>query len=273
VYRSNLNRVHINREGGDIVKKTALLVALSALLLSAMIAPVLAGPSDVVINVGDWFKYERKVPRWESIDPFLVEGYIGPLSLADNQTNYVLYTVTDITPSGSANNVTFLVTYNWKNGSETTETMVESVSNASTGIFMIGANMNAGDMVSDWWLFFDFMDYPPRYINETFDFVNPDGTRPTNKLEYNDFEIFGSLYNYTFWFDKATGIRVYYLNEGNVVEFGEQAAYIYTVEWNLVESSISGMYIPEVFTTIAMLVILSASTASIVLYRRKKLLI
>jgi len=246
------------------------LSTLSALLLFAMIAPVLAGPSDVVVQVGDWFKYERKVPRWESVDPFLPEGYFGPLSLADNQTNYVLYAVTDITPSGDATNVTFLVTYNWMNGSETTETMIESVSTMNTNIFMIGADMSAGQMVSDTWSFFGMFDYPQRFINETFDFVNPDGTRAINRCIYTDFDLFGSLYNYTFEWDKATGMRTYYKNEGDVGAFGESNEYIYTVEWTLIESSVSGLYIPEAFTTAVMLVILSASTISVVLHRRKR---
>jgi hypothetical protein len=83
---------------GKTMKKIALISVLSLLLLSLMIAPVMAGPTDVVINVGDWFKYEAKVTQWVSTDPFLPDGYYGPLSVADNQTNSILYTVTAITP-------------------------------------------------------------------------------------------------------------------------------------------------------------------------------
>ncbi len=255
------------------MKKTILLAALSLLLLSAMIAPVMAGPTDVVVQVGDWFKYEREVTEWDSTDPFLPEGYFGPLSLADNQTNYVLYTVTDITPvtePAAGTNVTFLITYNWKNGSETTETMVEHVSTANTNIFMIGANMNAPDKVSDAWLFFGFFDYPERDITRTFDYVNPIATRATNELNYT-VDIFGSIYTYTMWWDKATGMRVYYENHGDVAAFGESAEYSYTVVWELVDSSIDDLiYVPEMLTTAVMLLIISASTASIVLNRRKK---
>jgi hypothetical protein len=256
------------------VKKTVLLAALSLLLLAAMIAPVMAGPTDVVVQVGDWFKYERSVTEWDSTDPFLPEGYFGPLSLADNQTNYVLYTVTDITSvtePAAGKNVTFLVTYNWKNGSETTETMVEHVSTANQNIFMIGANMEAPQMVSDAYLFFGFFDYPARYLNRTFDFVNPSATRATNELNYT-IDLFGSLYTYTMWWDQATGMRVYYENHGDVAAFGESAEYSYTVVWKLVDSSIDDLiYVPEMLTTAVMLLILSASTASIVLYRRKRL--
>ena len=252
------------------MKKTALLTALSVLLLSAMIAPVVAGPTDVVVQVGDWFKYEVKVTKWISTDPFLPEGFYGPLSLADNQTNYILYTVTAITPYSGVSNVTFTITYNWKNGSVTTGTLEEMVSTANTNIFMIGANMNAPEKVSDAWLFFGFFDYPQRGITRTFDFANPKATRATNECNYT-IDIMGSIYNYTMWWDKATGMRVYYENSGDVGAIFT-AAYSYTVVWKLVDSSIANLlYIPEMFTPVLLLLMLGASTISIVLYRRKKL--
>jgi hypothetical protein len=253
------------------MNKIALLTALSVLLLSAMIAPVLAGSTDVVVHVGDWFKYERKVTKWVSVDPFLPEGYFGPLSLADNQTNSIVYTVTAITPVTGATNVTFLITYNWKDGNVTTETLEETVSIASQDIFMIGANMNAPQLVSDAYLFFGFFDMPARYINRTFDYANPKATRATNELNYTS-ELFGSFTNYTMWWDKATGIQVYGEDSGEAPEFGSQSAYSYTRVWKLVDSSIDNLlYIPEIFTPIMLLLMLGASTASIVLYRRKKL--
>ena len=260
------------------MKKTALLVALSALVLSAMIAPVLAGDSDVVIDVGDWFRYEWEVTRWISTDPFLPEGYWGSLLLADNETTSILYSVTDITPSGDATNVTFLVTYNWKNGSETTETMVESVSNTNTGqqghrLILIGADMSAGEVISESHDFLDmgFFDYPQRYINRTFDFANPTATRATNECNYT-LHIMDDVYNFTMWWDKATGMCIYYECHGNCAEFMTMAAYEFSLVGKLVDSSIDDIaYIPEAFTAAVMLVMLSASTVLIVLSRRGKL--
>ena len=73
------------------MKKIVFLTGFSVLLLlSAMTVPALAQPLDVGVQVGDWFKYEAKVTQWESEDPFLPEGFVGPLSLADNETNYIL---------------------------------------------------------------------------------------------------------------------------------------------------------------------------------------
>lgn len=250
------------------MKKTILTVLLSVFLLSALTVPALAQSLDVGVEVGDWFKYEAKVTQWESDDEFLPEGFIGPLSLAENETNFILYTVTDITPVDGGSNVTFSVTYDWKNGSVTEETLVESVTTANTNIFMIGANMSEGDLVSDVWNFFDIMDYPARYINETIDFENPDGTRETNVVEYH-LDVGGTPYDYTFYWDKATGMRLYYENYGDVPAIFT-AAYEYTVIWELVDSSVETLYIPDLTGPI-MLLTLIAITIPIVLHKRKTL--
>ena len=135
---------------------------------------------------------------------------------------------------------------------------------------MIGTNMAAPEKVSDAWLFFGFFDYPQRSITRTFNFANPKATRATNECNYT-IDIMGSIYNYTMWWDKATGMRVYYENSGDVGAIFT-AAYSYTVVWKLVDSSIANLlYIPEMFTPVMLLLMLGASTISIVLYRRKKL--
>jgi hypothetical protein len=75
------------------------------------------------------------------------------------------------------------------------------------------------------------------------------------------------------WWDKATGMRIYYENSGEVGAIFT-AAYTYTVVYKLVDSSINNVsYIPETFTPILLLLMLGASTASIVLYRRRKIFI
>lgn len=253
------------------MKKTILIVLLSVFLLSALTVPALAQDLDVGVEVGDWFKYEAKVTQWESDMEFLPPDFVGPLTLADNETNYILYTVTDITPVDGGNNVTFTITYDWKNGSVTEGTYEESVTTANQQIFMIGANMEEGDMVSDTFDFLGmgFFDYPVRYINETIDFENPDGTRETNVVECS-IEIFGSPYDYLFYWDKATGMRLYYEEHGDVVAFGEQDAYVYTRIWELVESSVETLYIPDLTGPI-MLLTLIAITIPIVLHKRKTL--
>ena len=259
---------------GKIMEQKMLLIPLAMLLLFALVAPALAQKELIGIQVGDWFKYEAKVPQWVSTMTFLEDDYIGPLTLAENETNYILYTVTDIATGAEADTVTFTVQYDWKNGSVTYDTLVEEVSTADTVIFMIGANMTPGDMVSDTW---DFLGtgwyYPARYINETIDFVNPNATRETNVLNY-DIAIFEAPYEYIFYYDKATGMRVYYYNHGDVpeIDFGTgepQPAYEYTVVWELVDSSVEGVLIPE-FTGPTMLLMTMAITISIAILHRRK---
>ncbi|MGD2066206.1 MAG: hypothetical protein PVI43_03440 [Candidatus Bathyarchaeota archaeon] len=241
------------------MKKIVFLIGFSVLLLLAMTVPALAQPLDVGVQVGDWFKYEAKVTQWESTDPFLPDGYMGPLSLADNETNYILYTVTEITPGDGGSNVTFNVTYDWKNGSVTEAPYTENVSTANTQIFMIGANMTEGEMVSDTWDFFGFFTYPPRYLNESILFENDDGIRETNVVEY-PIDIGGTPYEYTFYWDKETGMRLYYYNHGDVPELFT-AAYEYTVIWELVESSYETVYVPELSPSVMLLAFFAITIA------------
>lgn len=256
------------------MKKITLLLTLSVLLLSTMIAPVMAGATDVAIQVGDWFEYQARITQWISEAPFLPEGYMGPLTLADNQTNSIRYTVTAITPTtepATGNNVTFTVTYNWKNGTVTEGTLVEHVSTKNQNIFMIGANMNAPDKISDT---FDFLgmgifDYPERVITRTFNYTNPTATRATNECNYT-VEIFGSPYDNSMWWDKETGMRVYYESHGNVVAFGESPAHEYTLIYELVDSNIEDLpLIPEALTPILMLLSTAAVIAGALCLRKQ----
>lgn len=241
------------------MKKIALILTISILLLSATIAPAMAGPTDVTIQVGDWFKYEAKVTQWISEDPFLPDGYYGPLTLADNQTTSIVYTVTEIVPTtvpATGKNVTFAITYNWKNGTVTTGTLVEHISTMNQNIFMIGANMNAPDKVSDAYSFFGMADYPQRDITRTFDRQYPSGTRATNECNIT-VNLFSTDYDYAMQWDKATGVRVYYKNHAAVGAMFS-AAYEYTLEYNLVDSSVTGLQIPETITPILLLLLTAA---------------
>ncbi len=257
------------------MKKIILPAGLSILLLLAMATPVMAY-GHVGVKVGDWFKYQARVTQWVSTMTFLPDNYIGPLILAENETNYIMYNVTDVTPGTGGDNVTFLITYAWKNGTVTYATMVENVSTADTFIFMIGANMTAGDMVSDTW---DFLGlglymYPARYINATINLVNPNATRETNVLNYS-VNIFGAPYEYVFYWDRATGMRVWYWNHGNVpaIDFGgvTQPAYEYTVVWELIDSSVSGLLIPDLTGPILLLTTMLITIPIALLHRRKKI--
>jgi hypothetical protein len=252
------------------MKKTILIVLLSVLLLSAMAVPAMAQDMTLGVSVDDWFEYEVKIALWESDDPFLPEGYYGPLSLADNETTSIVYTVTDITPVTGGNNVTFTITYNWRNGSVTEGTSVTPVSTevGSLYTFLTGANLEAGDLVIDTFSFFGMTEIPPQYINETIMVEYPDESRETNVLEYSAPEMFGSFYDYTTHFDKETGICVYYENHGEVAGFGGSNPYNYTLVWQLVNSSVENLYVPDLTGPI-MLLTLIAVTIPIILHKRK----
>ncbi|MGD9130625.1 MAG: hypothetical protein PVH73_03520 [Candidatus Bathyarchaeota archaeon] len=251
------------------MKKTILIVLLSLFLISTLTVPALAQDMTVGVSVGDWFKYEHRVTRWESEDPFLPDGYYGPLTLADNQTNFIQYTVTDITPVAGGNNVTFEITYDWENGSVTTGSLVETVTVDNQNIYMIGANLEPDDIVSNThdWLGMGFFQYPTRFINETIATEYPTATRDTNVCEYT-LDLMGTPYDYIYRWDKATGMRSYYESGGDVAESQWASAYNYTVVSELVDSSVAELAIPE-FTGVIMLSLLIAITIPVVVYKRK----
>jgi len=64
------------------MKKKILLIPFAVLLLSAMMAPALAQAGLIGVQVGDWFKYEAKVPFYESEGPF--PPPLSPLNLFEN---------------------------------------------------------------------------------------------------------------------------------------------------------------------------------------------
>jgi hypothetical protein len=78
----------------------------------------------------------------------------------------------------------------------------------------------------------------------------------------------GTPYNYTFYWDKETGMHLYYENSG-IVPVIFTAAYNYTVIWELVESSYESVYVPEL-TGPVMLLVFIAITVSIDICRLKR---
>lgn len=245
------------------MKKRILPTGLSILLLLAIAVPAMA-QQDVGVEVGDWFKYEVKVTQFESTGSF--PPPMGPLTVADNETNYIMYNVTGIVDDV----INFTVTYNWKNGSVTYADIDENVTN-SMGLMAIGANMTEGEMVRDEFDFLGIMTWPAAYLNASIMLVNPNATRETNVLNYS-LVIIGSTYDYFYYWDKVTGMRVYYENHGDVEDltaYGGGPAYIYTVTWELVDSSVDGLLIPDLTGTIILLTIMTI-TVPIVLLRRRK---
>lgn len=247
--------------------KIILPAGLSILLLLAMVAPAMA-QQDVGVEVGDWFKYEVKVTQFESTGPF--PPPMGPLTLADNETNYIMYNATGIVDDV----INFTVTYNWKNGTETYDDFDENVT-FSNVMLAIGANMTEGEMVRDTFLFFGFFQWPALYLDASIMLDNPNATRETNTLEYS-VDILGSLYDYLLYWDKATGMRVYYENHGDVLDmtaYGGGPAYEYTVVWELVDSSVEDLLVPDLTGPILLLTLMTITVPIVILHRRKRIVI
>jgi hypothetical protein len=260
------------------MKKTILLTAFSVLLLSAMLLPSLCQALTVGVQVGDWFKYEGTLVSWEADEgvPFPPSQYDTDV-LTYNMSDWFKYTVTAI----DGETVTFEIVTHWKNGSETTETIVDDMANSFT-MMCIGTNLGPGDQVRpeyDWTETFGFpWIWGARTLNASEQDPYAGGTREANVLDWWMPPIFGDpTTRQIYHWDKDTGIQTLYETHSAQTAYDDQfqpiGDYSYVTRRVLVDSSVEGLVIPEVFTTIVMLMILSASTATIVLYRRKKIFI
>ena len=255
------------------MKKTAFLTVLSVLFLSAVLLPSLCQALTVGVQVGDWFKYEGELVSWEA-DPAVP---IPPNEYATevvtyNTTDWFKYTVTAI----NGENVTFEVVTHWTNGSETTETLEEDMANSFT-LMCIDTDLGPGDVVRaeyDWSAVFGFAwIWPARTLNASTDDPYVGGTRTANVLDWWHppfFEGADPTTRQIYHWDEATGIQTLYETQtsGDVYseDFSELiGSYSYVTRRVLVDSSVEGLVVPEVFTAIVMLVILGASTVSIVL--------
>ena len=109
---------------------------------------------------------------------------------------------------------------------------------------------------------------PARYLNTSIMLVTDNGTRATNVLDH-DSDIFGNIFHYTYYWDKETGIQVYFQNSVTDALDENSKVYSYNCTMELINSS-SGIIIPE-FTAAVMLSTFVAITIPIVLYRRKKM--
>ncbi len=261
------------------MKKTVLLTTLSLLLLFAMLLPSLCQALTVGIEVGDWFKYEGELVSWVA-DPGVP---IPPNEYATevvtfNTTDWFRYTVTAI----DGGNVTFEEVTHWSNGTETTATepLVDDMENSFT-MMCISTDLGPGDVVRpefDWSEILFPWIWPARILNATTDDVYAGGTRTANVLDWWHPPLFEGMEPSTrqvYHWDEATGIQTLYETHSSGDAYDESftliGSYSYVTRRVLVDSSITGLVIPEVFTAIIMLVILGASTASIILSKRKKL--
>jgi len=250
------------------MKKTILLIVLSMLLLCAMAVPALAQYDwDVGIAVGDWFLYEGTLLFYDSATVPFPPPYLEYLQVYA-ESDWMNYTVIDITPGDGGDNVTFSVLTHWSNGTETTSELVDNMTSSMT-LMVIGANLADYTEIRPE---YDILGWPmpARYLNESFMLDTDNGTRETNVLDH-DSDIFTNIYHYIYYWDKETGIQVYFENYATDVVTEEGQPYSYKCKLDLVNSS-SGVIVPDL-TGPVMLSAFIAITVPIVLYKRKKLLI
>jgi len=252
------------------MKKIILLTVFSVLLLSIMIVPSLSQEWTVGVNVGDWFMYEGTLVLWEADPgvPFPPNEYA--LILQEyNVTDWYTYTVTDIVGA----NVTFEVLTHWSNGTETTSILEEDIT-TSFSMMVIGANLEPGTQIReefDWEPIIGFpMIWPPRTLNETIMVEYEAGTREMNVLDWVHPPTFGYTPQIYHW-DKENGIQTYYQVDSTATDFASGGEYTYIAKFQLVDSSINVLVIPEYPAGTVMLLVFIAITVSIDLYRRKKL--
>ena len=242
------------------MKKKSFLPILFVFMLSAMVVPALAQYDwDVGVQVGDWFLYEGTLEYWEDYgnETLFPPAYLEYLQVY-NETDWMNYTVTGITD----NVVTFEVVYHWTNGTETTSTLDDDMY-TSMSLMVIGANLADGTEVREEYLLLDFWPMPARVLNSSILL----GTQVTNVLDHPS-DIFGNVFYYTYYWDKQTGIQVYFQNNGTDVTDQWFTPYSYRCKLELTDSK-AGNIVPE-FSAVVMLATLMVITIPIVLYRRKK---
>jgi hypothetical protein len=243
------------------IKKTVLLTTLTALLLSVVFfAPMCQAEYEWVVgvNVGDWFKYKGTLVEYDADEgvPFPPNSMLAYL-VTYNESEWFSRTVINV----SGTTITWDAVTHWKNGSETTSTSSDDIA-SSLWHSAIGANMEVGDQVAA-----PFAGILSEcIIDETVDWEYEDTTRAANHAWKNGTGM--NTYLQYYW-DKATGANVKYISEGTAVTAQGNATYYAVGE--LIDSGV--WVVPESHTWTAMLLMATASTISIVLYKRRKLFI
>ena len=247
-------------------KKITLAMLLSVFMLSVLVVPSLSQDVTVGVSVGDWFMYETTILDW-TVDPgvpFPPDQYTEFL-YTYNETDWQKYTVTDIVGT----TVTFEVLSHWKNGTETTSELTIDITSDQTNFWVIDANLESGDQLRDEFYLFDFLYFPPRYLNDSILVDYETETREVNVLDYEQptVNMEDSIHSTMLW-DKESGVLVKMeAIMNNTSSLGQKYFAIYEIE--LVDANL--WVIPEFPTGTVMLLVFVAVTVSIAVYRRKKL--
>jgi len=248
------------------MKKILPAMLLSVFLLSAMTVPALSQYDwDVGIKVGDTFRYVGTLHFWEGNASFPPMGMGLEYLQTYNESDWEEWTVTDIEEFI----VTFDVTTHWKNGTETVDYLVEDMT-SSFAIHVIGANLTEGTEIRPETTHIG-QPVAARYLNASIMREYQSGPRETNVFIY-DLELFSNVYHTEIFFDKETGMHVYF--QMSLTDAHDMSGNTYSCNgtYELIETNIEGWtVIPEFPTGTVMLLIFVAVTVCVEVYRRKKL--
>jgi len=254
------------------LKKIILSTFLSFFLLSALVVTSSAQERIVGVTVGDWFKYGDFNVSWSSTDPNATFPPPGGEQLEEmNETEWMLVSIENI----SRTCIFLEIVQHFKDETEKTENGSVDIETGSGIMFgrIISANLNVNDTI--------YTDPPPFStwkICETIVRTYPDGGRETNHLnttqEWN-FTLYKDSWaiNVTghavidFYWDRPTGILVEY--SYNVIEHVGEYVTTTAVSYRITESNV--WIVPEFPSWTITMLILTAITAAIVIYKRRLL--
>ncbi len=250
------------------MKKIIVPVGLSILLLIAMAAPAM-GQWTVGISVGDWFKYEGTLVSWVSSGGVAFPPLYLEFLQVYNETDWFIYTVLDITPGDSGDNVTFSVLTHWSDGTETTADIEDNMTSSMT-MMVIGAGLTEGEVIRTAYTDDFGIAWGARILGAPIMLTSPNGTRETNVCDYS-VDIFGNIFEYLWYWDAETGVQVYYENSiTNAYDYSSGGTYSYVAKLDLVDSSTEGVVVPDLAGPILLLSLMTITVPIVFLYKRKK---
>ena len=255
---------------------SSMFLLVSMVLLSATLLLPMCQALTVGVSVGNWFKYKGTLVSWVADPgvPFPPSQYDTDV-LTFNTSDWFRYTVTGIV----AENVTFEVVTHWKNGTETTETLGDNMAD-SFSMMIIGANLAPGAQIRpayDWEPVFGFpWIWPARILNATTEDPYTVGTRTANVLDWWMPPVFGGdpTTRQIYHWDKLTGIQTLFETHSAQTAYDDSfqpiGDYSYVTKRVLVDSSISGMVVPEGLTIGVMMLLSTIAVLVTTRYFRKR---
>ena len=262
------------------MKKIVLLMLVLFFLLSAVVVTSSAQERIVGVAVGDWFKYGEFSVSWCSNDPNATFPPPGGEQLEEmNETEWMLVSIQNISfqnifPPPPLPYIFLQIVKHFKDGTEKTENGSVNIETGA-GIMVykvISANLDVNDTI------YTGPPFSTQKIKEMVVRTYPDGERQTNHLNMTQkWNITRYMDSWTingtgeafvnYYWDRSTGILVEHSYE--VIEQVGEYLTILSTSYRITESNV--WTVPEFPTWTSTLLVLTAITAVIVIYKRRLL--